>query len=75
MMRGFLFERPLPRINEIRTKEHPEISQASYVLQTRGCRPDVQKGALDCLSVLLGTGISGNLKIPLLRDKEQCDSD
>ncbi|CAE7454819.1 unnamed protein product [Symbiodinium sp. CCMP2592] len=48
------------------------IFTASYVLQTRGCRPDVQKGAFDCLGVILGTCLCGSLKIPLLPGKEQC---
>ena len=46
--------------------------QATYVLQTRGCKPDMQKGALKCLDVLLGTSINQPLVIPLLPNNDAC---
>ena len=64
------FREVLP--SERKPLKHP---QASYVLQTRGCRPEVQKGALDCLGVILGACVSGSLQIPLLPNKRECDSD
>ncbi|CAE7608505.1 unnamed protein product [Symbiodinium microadriaticum] len=48
------------------------IFLSAYVLQSRGCKPEMQQAALKTLAVILGASLPGSLKVPLIPNTEDC---
>ncbi|CAE7232876.1 unnamed protein product [Symbiodinium necroappetens] len=48
------------------------IFMASYVLQSRGCKEEMQATALTTLDVILGTSVVESLRLPLIPGNEAC---
>ncbi|CAE7800271.1 unnamed protein product [Symbiodinium sp. CCMP2592] len=70
--RSQLFSNFFSKLQDGLSLDTAQAWKATYVLQPRGCRPDVQLGALKLLSVLLETCIPRKLKIQLLPINEDC---
>ena len=48
------------------------MTEVSYVLQSRGCKPGIQQSALACLTALISACITEPLSISLLPGNEKC---
>ena len=53
-------------------KSNATSDQASYVLQSRGCKEEMQALALSTLDVILGTTIVGSFRLALVPQNEAC---